>query len=108
VPTVVDMSSDILSRRIDYNQFDLIFAGAQKNVGPSGLCVVLIRKSFAEQGREDLPPFLQYRHQMAAQSLYNTPNTFAIYMADLVFEYLESMGGIDAIESINRKKAKTL
>lgn len=108
VPTVVDMSSDILSRRIDYNQFDLIFAGAQKNVGPSGLCVVLIRKSFAERGRDDLPPFLQYRHQMAAQSLYNTPNTFAIYMADLVFEYLESLGGIDAIESINRKKAKTL
>ncbi len=108
VPAVVDMSSDILSRKFPYEQFDLFYAGAQKNIGPSGLCIVGVRKTWIEKGREDIPPFFQYRHQLNAQSLYNTPNTFAIYMADLVFEWLENQGGVPGIEKINQAKSDLL
>jgi len=108
VPTVIDMSSDILSRSFSYSDFDLIFAGAQKNLGPSGLCVVAIRKSWAEKGREDLSPFFQYRNQIQAKSLYNTANTFAIYMTDLVLEWIENQGGVAGLEKINQTKAEIL
>lgn len=107
-PLIADMSSDILSRRIDVRQFGLIYAGAQKNIGPSGLAVVIIRKDLVERGVESLPIFLQYRTHAQEKSLYNTPNTWAIYIVKLVMEWMERIGGVEAIEKINEKKAQIL
>lgn len=108
VPSVVDMSSDFLSRNLDFTQFDLIFAGAQKNLGPSGLAMVVIKKSFAETGNEKLPLILQYRAHIQNSSRYHTPPTFAIYLARLVLDWLDERGGLEAIETHNQKKAKIL
>jgi phosphoserine aminotransferase len=108
VPLVADMSSDIASRKIDVNKFGVIFAGAQKNLGPSGATVVIIRKDLAERADKNLPTVLQYRTHIKEKSLYHTPPTFAVYVVGLVLEWIESEGGILAIEKRNDAKAKLL
>jgi len=107
-PLVADMSSDIASRTIDVKKFGLIFAGAQKNLGPSGVTVVVVRKDLAERADKNLPTLLQYRTHVKERSLYNTPPTFAIYILGLVMEWMESEGGTSAIEKRNEAKAKLL
>jgi phosphoserine aminotransferase len=107
-PLVADMSSDIASRPIDVKKFGLIFAGAQKNLGPSGATVVIVRKDLAERADKALPTLLQYRTHIKEKSLYHTPPTFAIYIIGLVMEWIESEGGITGIERRNEAKAKLL
>src|SRR5277367_1772082 len=107
-PLVADMSSDILSRPIDVNRFGLIFAGAQKNLGPSGATVVIVRKDLAERADKNLPTVLQYRTHIKEKSLYHTPPTFAVYIVGLVLEWIEAEGGVVAIEKRNDDKAKLL
>ena len=108
VPLVADMSSDIASRPIDVKKFGLIFAGAQKNLGPSGVIVVIIRKDLAERADKNLPTLLQYRTHIREKSLYHTPPTFAVYVVGLVLEWIESLGGVPAIQKRNEAKAKLL
>jgi len=108
VPLVADMSSDILSRPIDVTRFGLIFAGAQKNIGPSGVTVVILRKSLAERAAPTLPTMLDYRTHIGKRSLFNTPPTFGIYMIALVMEWLDAEGGLPAIEKRNEEKAALL
>lgn len=108
VPLVADMSSDILSRPVDVSKFGLIFAGAQKNIGPSGVTLVIVRKDLAERAPESLPTMLQYRTHIEANSLYNTPPTFAIYMVSLVTAWLKEKGGLDSMQKINSDKAVRL
>jgi len=105
---VADMSSDIASRPIDVKKFALIFAGAQKNLGPSGVTVVIIRKDLAERADKNVPTLLQYRTYMKDHSLYNTPPTFAIYVLGLVMEWIAAEGGLGAIEKRNEAKAKLI
>jgi phosphoserine aminotransferase len=107
-PLVADMSSDIASRSVDMTKFGLIFAGAQKNLGPSGVTVVVVRKDLAERADKNVPTLLQYRTYTKDHSLYNTPPTFAIYVLGLVMEWIEAEGGIRAIEKQNEAKAKLL
>ena len=107
-PLVADMSSDIASRPIDVKKFGLIFAGAQKNLGPSGVTVVIVRKDLAERADKIIPTLLQYRTYMKDHSLYNTPPTFAIYVLGLVMDWIAAEGGIPAIEKRNEAKAKLL
>jgi phosphoserine aminotransferase len=108
VPLVADMSSDIASRPIDVKKFGLIFAGAQKNLGPSGVTVVILRKDLAERADKNLPTLLQYRTHSKEKSLYHTPPTFAVYVVGLVLEWIESLGGVPAIQKRNEAKAKLL
>jgi len=108
VPLVADMSSDIASRAIDVDKYGVIFAGAQKNLGPSGVTVVIIRKDLAERADKNLPTVLQYRTHIKEKSLYHTPPTFAVYIVGLVLEWIESAGGVAAIEKCNDAKAKLL
>jgi phosphoserine aminotransferase len=108
VPLVADMSSDIASRRIDVKKYGMIFAGAQKNLGPAGVTVVIIRKDLAERADKNLPTVLQYRTHIKEKSLYHTPPTFAVYIVGLVLEWIESEGGVSAIEKRNDAKAKLL
>ncbi len=108
VPLVADMSSDIASRPIDVKKFGLIFAGAQKNLGPSGVTVVIVRKDLAERADKNLPTILQYRTFIKEKSLYNTPPTFAIYIVGLVMDWIEAEGGIAGMEKRNNAKAKLL
>jgi phosphoserine aminotransferase len=107
-PIVADMSSNIASREIDVSQYGLIFAGAQKNLGPSGVTLVIIKKELAERADKKLPSMLQYRTYIAENSLYNTPPTFGIYMLALTMEYILETGGLKAIEARNVAKAQTL
>ena len=109
VPLVSDMSSDILSRVFDPSPFGLIYAGAQKNLGPAGVTVVIIREDMLERIPKNLPTMLRYSTFVESNSLYNTPPCFAIYVVDLVLEWLEeTVGGLEKMEAINRKKAKIL
>jgi phosphoserine aminotransferase len=108
VPLVADMSSDIASRPIDVKKFGLIFAGAQKNLGPSGVTVVIVRKDLAERADKNLPTLLQYRTHIKEKSLYHTPPTFAVYVIGLVMEWIDAEGGIAGIEKRNNTKAKLL
>ncbi|HYL84907.1 MAG TPA: 3-phosphoserine/phosphohydroxythreonine transaminase [Candidatus Angelobacter sp.] len=108
VPLVADMSSDIASRPIDVRKFGLIFAGAQKNLGPSGVTVVILRKELAERADKNLPTVLQYRTHIKEKSLYHTPPTFAVYVVGLVLEWIESLGGVAGIQKRNDAKAKLL
>lgn len=108
VPLVADMSSDIASRSLDVRKFGLIFAGAQKNLGPSGATVVIIRKDLAERADKNLPTVLQYRTHIKERSLYHTPPTFAIYVIGLVMDWFDAEGGVAAIEKRNEAKAKLL
>ena len=107
-PLVADMSSDVASRLIDVRRFGLIFAGAQKNLGPSGVTVVIIRRDLAERADKNLPTLLQYRTHIKEKSLYHTPPTFAVYVMGLVLEWMEAAGGVPAIEKRNGIKAKLL
>ena len=108
VPLVADMSSDIASRPVDVKKFGLIFAGAQKNLGPSGVTIVVIRKDLAERADKNLPTLLQYRTHIKEKSLYHTPPTFAIYIVGLVLEWIESQGGIPGMVERNDAKAGLL
>lgn len=107
-PLVADMSSEIMSRVIDVKQFGMIYAGAQKNLGPSGLALVIIRKDLMERAPETVPIFLRYSTHAEEGSLYNTPNTWGIYILKLVTEWVESLGGLEAMQRINERKARTL
>ncbi len=108
VPLVADMSSDILWRPIDANRFSLIYAGAQKNIGPSGVTIVILKKSWLERANENLPSMLSYSTFSAKDSLYNTPPTFAIYMVRNVLEWVRDQGGLAAVEKTNRAKGDRL
>ncbi|MCL6445733.1 MAG: 3-phosphoserine/phosphohydroxythreonine transaminase [Alicyclobacillus sp.] len=105
IPLVADMSSDILSRPFDVGQFDLIYAGAQKNLGPSGVTVVIVRKRWLESANTELPTMLRYDTFAKNQSLYNTPPTFAIYLLGLTLKWAEDQGGVAALAHINEAKA---
>ncbi len=108
VPLAADMSSDIMSRRVDVSRFGLIYAGAQKNLGPAGVTLVIIRRDLADRAPEDLPAMLQYRTHIKGSSLYNTPPVFAIYMMGLVMEWVQNEGGLPAMEKRNQEKAQVL
>lgn len=108
VPLIADMSSDIMSRVINVNDFGMIYAGAQKNIGPSGLALVIIRKDLVARTTESVPTMLRYATYVEEGSMFNTPPTFAIYMLALVTDYFKSQGGIAAIEKINDAKAAKL
>ncbi len=105
---VCDMSSDILGRRVDIRRFGLVYAGAQKNIGPSGVTIFAVRKDLVEGARKDLPGIFQWRTHAEAKSLLNTPPTFGIYLVRNTLAWLEAEGGITAIEARNAKKAKTI
>ena len=107
-PLVADMSSEIMSRAIVVSQFGLIYAGAQKNLGPSGLALVIVRKDLMDRCPESVPIFLRFKTHAEEGSLYNTPNTWGIYIVKFVTEWLESLGGIAEMQKINEKKASTL
>lgn len=109
VPLVADMSSDILWRKHDLSKLDMIYAGAQKNVGPSGVCIVIAKKSFLATAKtEGVANILSYAVHADKNSLYHTPNTFGIYMIRTVLQHLEERGGLDAVEKDNRDKAALL
>lgn len=108
VPLVADMSSDILSRRIDFAKFDLIYAGAQKNVGSAGVNLVVINKNILGKVTRKLPTMMDYRNHIEAGSLLNTPPVFAIYVCMLTLQWLKNTGGIDVVEKCNNEKAALL
>lgn len=109
IPLVADMSSHILSRPMDVSRFGLIYAGAQKNIGPAGLTLVIIREDLiTEVADNTLPTMLQYKTHADNGSMYNTPPTFAIYMAGLVFKWLKAKGGLTAMAQHNAEKAQLL
>lgn len=109
VPLISDMSSDILSRKFDPKAFGLIYAGAQKNLGPSGVTLVIVRDDMLERVPNDLPTMLRYTTHADKNSLYNTPPCVAIYFVQLVLKWLEdTVGGLEAVERINREKADML
>lgn len=108
VPVFCDMSSDFLWRPADVSGFDVIYAGAQKNVGPSGIVVVIISKAQLARGRTDIPKIFRYAVHAENNSLYNTPPTFSIYLVRNVLDWVKSQGGLDAIEKRNREKADLL
>ena len=106
MPLVCDMSSDFMWRKVDVTRFALIYAGAQKNIGPSGVVVVIARKDFVAAGRKDIPKIFQYRALAENNSLYNTPPTFGIYLVRNVLSWLKGEGGLEDIEKRNREKAR--
>jgi phosphoserine aminotransferase len=105
VPLIADMSSDIMWRPFDVSKFGLVYAGAQKNLGPSGLVLVMVRKDLVEGGRKDIPTIFQYRTHVENNSLYNTPPTFSIYVLRNVLDEIKKQGGLAAMEQRNREKA---
>ena len=107
-PLIADMSSDIMSKELDVSQFGMIYAGAQKNLGPSGVTLVIIRNDLAERGPETLPTMLQYRTHIANDSMFNTPPCYSIYMLALVTRWLKKNGGIAAMSKVNTRKAEKL
>jgi phosphoserine aminotransferase len=108
VPLVADMSSDILSRVMDFNRFDLIYAGAQKNIGAAGVNLVIVKKDILGRVTRQLPTMMDYRQHIEAGSLLNTPPVFAIYVCMLTLRWLKAQGGVPAIEKINDQKAGLL
>ncbi len=108
VPVVCDMSSDILSRKIDISQFGLIYAGAQKNVGPAGLTIVIVKDELLGKTSRNIPSIFDYREHIKAKSMFNTPPVFSIYVAMLNLRWLRSKGGIEEIERENIVKARAL
>lgn len=107
VPLVADMSSNIMSEVYNYNLFDIFYAGAQKNLGPAGVTLVVLKKDIIKETRT-LPVYLEYKTFLEKDSLYNTPPVFAIYVVGLVAKWLKAQGGIEAMEEINKKKAKLI
>ena len=108
VPLIADMSSDFLWRPFDVTKFGLVYAGAQKNLGPSGVVVAVVSKEVLDRGRKDIPKIFQFRTHAENKSLYNTPPTFGIYMVRNVLAWLKSQGGLTKMEERNRKKANRL
>lgn len=108
VPLVADMSSNMLSRPVDVSKFGLIYAGAQKNIGPSGLVVVIIRKDLLGKARKETPTMMNYQVIADNDSMYNTPATYSWYLAGLVFKWLKDQGGVQAMGEINLRKARKL
>lgn len=108
VPLVADMSSTMLSRPLDVSKFGVIYAGAQKNIGPSGLVVVIIRKDLLGKARRETPTMMNYQVLADNGSMYNTPATYSWYLAGLVFKWLKAQGGVKAMGEINRRKADKL
>ncbi|MBI4936715.1 MAG: 3-phosphoserine/phosphohydroxythreonine transaminase [Nitrosomonadales bacterium] len=108
VPLVADMSSNILSRTYDVSRFGLIYAGAQKNIGPAGLAVIIVREDLLGQAAPNTPTMLDYKVHADADSMYNTPPTYGIYMAGLVFQWLKKQGGVAEMERANIAKARLL
>ena len=109
VPIVCDMSSDIMSRSFDANQFGLIYAGAQKNIGPAGACMVIVRNDMLDLVPDDIPTMLKYTTHASKNSMFNTPPCFAVYTVQLVLKWLEeTIGGLEKMESLNRQKARLL
>lgn len=108
LPVVADMSSTILSRQINVDDYDVIYAGAQKNIGPSGLSIVIIKNNLLARSSDTVPSILNYKLTAQNDSMFNTPSTYAIYLAKLVFDWLIAGGGVSAQESVNSKKAQYL
>ncbi|MBS3999836.1 MAG: 3-phosphoserine/phosphohydroxythreonine transaminase [Desulfobulbaceae bacterium] len=109
VPLVADMSSDFLAMRRDFSKYSLIYAGAQKNIGPSGVTLVVIKKEWLEKaGKSGMPTMLNYNTHVKEESLFNTPPTLPIFTVGRTFKWIESMGGLEAIEAHNIKKANTI
>lgn len=108
VPLIADMSSDIMSRRVDVSKFGVIFAGAQKNLGPAGVTLVIIRRDLAERVADKVPTMLKYSTHIDKGSTFNTPPVFAIYMVGLVAQWVKEQGGLAGIEKINNAKAQSL
>lgn len=106
VPLVADMSSDILSRNVYFNRFDLIYAGAQKNIGAAGVTVVVVNKDCLGNVQRQLPTMMDYRNHIEAGSMLNTPPVFAVYVCLLTLRWLKKTGGVDAIEKVNNQKAE--
>ncbi len=106
IPLVCDMSSDIFSRPVDVSKFDLIYAGAQKNMGPAGVTLVIIKNDILEETGRVIPTMLKYKTHIEGDSMYNTPPTFAIYVCMKTLEWLKSIGGVAAIQKINKEKGK--
>lgn len=108
VPFVCDMSSDIFSRQLDFSKFDLIYAGAQKNMGPAGTTLVVIKEDILGKVERQIPSMLDYKVHLSKASMFNTPAVFPVYVSMLTLEWLKDLGGVPAMEEINEKKAKLL
>ncbi len=108
VPLIADMSSDMLCRRLNFTDFDMIYAGAQKNMGPAGTTIVIMKDELVQRAGESTPTLLRYKTHVDKDSLFNTPSVFAIYVVHLVLKWIINSGGLDGIEAINRKKADLL
>jgi|TARA_B110000971_G_scaffold220261_1_gene263380 phosphoserine aminotransferase len=108
VSLICDMSSDIFSRQLDFEKFDLIYAGAQKNMGPAGTTLVIIKEEILGKVERDIPTMLNYQAHIAKESMANTPAVFAVYVSMLTMQWLKDLGGIKFIEEINNKKAALL
>lgn len=105
IPMVCDMSSDIFSRQLDFTQFDLIYAGAQKNMGPAGTTLVVVKEDILGKVSRKIPSMMDYKIHIGKSSMFNTPPVFPVYVSMLTLEWLKNLGGIPAIEEINEKKA---
>lgn len=108
VPMVCDMSSDIFSRQLDFSKFSLIYAGAQKNMGPAGTTLVVVKEDVLGKVSRAIPSMLNYKEHIEKESMYNTPPVFSVYVSMLTLQWLKKLGGISAIEKINDKKAEIL
>jgi phosphoserine aminotransferase len=108
VPLIADMSSDIASRKLDYTKFDMFYAGAQKNLGPSGVTLVVLRDSLLQKCRDGHPTLLTYKTQAEKKSLYNTPPTFGIYLMKLVLEWVKRNGGLEGMDKLNTAKKERI
>jgi phosphoserine aminotransferase len=108
VPLVCDMSSTILSRPVNVNDYGVIYAGAQKNIGPSGLTILIVREDLLTFADKKTPSTFNWKIQSENNSMINTPSTFSIYMAGLVFEWILKLGGLEEMEKLNKKKSKYL
>jgi len=108
IPVVCDMSSDVFSRKLDFSKFDLIYAGAQKNLGPAGATLVIIKNSMIGKTSREIPSMMDYKIHIDKSSIYNTPPIFSVYVSLLNMRWLKNNGGIKTLEKINNKKAKIL
>ena len=108
VPLVCDMSSDIFSRSLDFSKFDLIYAGAQKNMGPAGTTLVIVKEDVLGKVTRQIPSMMDYKVQISKDSMFNTPPVFAVYTSMLTLEWLKGLGGIEAIEKENFKKSRLM
>ena len=107
-PLVCDMSSDIFSRQLDFSQFDLIYAGAQKNMGPAGTVLVVVKDDILGKVTRKIPSMMDYKTHISKDSMFNTPPVFPIYVSMLTLQWLKDLGGIVAIEEVNKKKASLI